>query len=304
MISGSSHLLLRIPATEKRILTHRIFLVDVGSCYPQERPALKNALLRVDCLFFRISCEHCERFFVSSHCQLRIYNMFISIRHFIAFLLLSVTFLLSSCAVPDNFETSVKTQGAIERIYLARGKYAVGYFESATKEAKCGKFEVYYPTNAPGMRFPVIVIANGTGVKASAYSVVLKHYASWGFIIIGNEQENSWSGDGAEASLCYILKSNNLRSSSLYNKVDTRHIGIVGHSQGGVAVFNAVTKQPHASRFLLQLSNWLPISSGPTILLRSAFLRLSLLVRRALRRKPSSPLPTYRNYIIRCGARR
>ena len=191
MISGSSHLLLRIPATEKRILTHRIFLVDVGSCYPQERPALKNALLRVDCLFFRISCEHCERFFVSSHCQLRIYNMFISIRHFIAFLLLSVTFLLSSCAVPDNFETSVKTQGAIERTYLARGKYAVGYFESATKEAKCGKFEVYYPTNAPGMRFPVIVIANGTGVKASAYSVVLKHYASWGFIIIGNEQENS-----------------------------------------------------------------------------------------------------------------
>ncbi|MCD7860047.1 MAG: hypothetical protein LUH51_07810 [Firmicutes bacterium] len=92
-------------------------------------------------------------------------------------------------------------------------------------------------------------MVNGTGVPASKYPALLEHFASWGFIVIGNEQEFSWQGDGADASLDYLLHENENTSSVFYGKIDTENIGIVGHSQGGVGVFNATTTESHADLY-------------------------------------------------------
>lgn len=88
-------------------------------------------------------------------------------------------------------------------------------------------------------------MVNGIGVSASKYPALLEQFASWGFIVIGNEQEFSWQGDGADASLDYLLRENENTDSVFYGKVDADNIGIVGHSQGGVGVFNGITIQSH-----------------------------------------------------------
>lgn len=64
-----------------------------------------------------------------------------------------------------------------------------------------------------------------------------------GFIVVGNEDDTSWSGLSSDMSLQYILDENNNSNSVLYNKVDIDNVGIVGHSQGGVGVINAITNQ-------------------------------------------------------------
>ena len=102
--------------------------------------------------------------------------------------------------------------------------------------------------------YPVVVMVNGTGVYASKYPALFKHLASWGFIVIGNEDPSTCSGDSADATLAYLLEQNDDPNSAFYQKVDTAHIGITGHSQGGVGVFNAVTQQPHGNLYTCAVS--------------------------------------------------
>lgn len=97
-------------------------------------------------------------------------------------------------------------------------------------------FKVWYPTEMDNsdMTYPLVVMANGTGVKASRYEAIFDHLASWGFIVMGNEDKNSWEGVSSSESLAFMLDSNNDTSSIFCGKIDTANIGITGHSQRGV----------------------------------------------------------------------
>ena len=102
--------------------------------------------------------------------------------------------------------------------------------------------------------YPAVVMVNGTGVYASRYPALFQHLASWGFIVIGTEDPSTCSGDSSEAALSYLLKQNIDSDSIFYHRLDKDHIGITGHSQGGVGVFNAVEKQPHGNLYTCAVS--------------------------------------------------
>ncbi len=148
--------------------------------------------------------------------------------------------------VPSGYTDTVITGGKIEAKYLKNGTYDVEYFEvDAPQNFK--KYEIWYPAEMlnGSKKFPVIVVSNGTGVKASKAKAMFEHFASWGFIVVGTEEEYSWNGFSAEMSLKYLLKCNDNKESIFYQKVDTDNIGSVGHSQGGVGAINAVTDTKH-----------------------------------------------------------
>lgn len=58
----------------------------------------------------------------------------------------------------------------------------------------------------------------------------------------------------AEATLVWLLEQNSDPNSVFYQKVNASRIGISGHSQGGVAVFNAVSEQPHGGLYTCAVS--------------------------------------------------
>lgn len=154
-------------------------------------------------------------------------------------------------AAPKDYQQTTETGGAIEAKYIANGPYQVSTREDATL-LDFGKFIVYYPSEleTSGRQYPVIVICNGSGTPLSKYSTVAEHYASWGFIVIGTEESNAWNAFGAEMSLRYLERWNeNVQIedavSIFYQKVDFDNVGIVGHSQGGVGVINAITDTKH-----------------------------------------------------------
>ena len=153
-------------------------------------------------------------------------------------------------SVPKNYTETVKTGGEIEAKYLKNGSHEVEYFEQGTMQ-NFKKYEVWYPADVKNSDnlYPVIVVSNGTGVKASKCKAMFEHFASWGFIIIGTEEEYSWNGFSADMCLNFLLKGNDDSESIFYHKIDTDNIGSVGHSQGGVGVFNSVTDIKRAAMF-------------------------------------------------------
>nr|MBQ4453608.1 alpha/beta hydrolase [Clostridia bacterium] len=159
-------------------------------------------------------------------------------------------FISKSPSVPENYTDTVKTGGEIEAKYLAMGSYEVEHLESATVSS-LEKFEVYYPIDIYNLgKVPVVIFLNGTGTPASKYPALQEHLASWGFITIANEENNSFYGEGVELSIRYLLfadtYSSNDDESPLKGHIDFDNIGVTGHSQGGIGVINGITIHPHS----------------------------------------------------------
>ena len=159
-------------------------------------------------------------------------------------------FLLSSVAKQKENEYYKHTNpvGKIEKKYAPMGPSSVSRKEIASDNQQIGKFVIYYPSEIIETtdKIPVVLWANGTGSKSETYKPFLTHLASWGFITVSNDDENTRTGESLNSSIDLLLKENEDPDSPFYQKIDWDNIGIGGHSQGGVAVFNMVTVQPHA----------------------------------------------------------
>lgn len=170
----------------------------------------------------------------------------------VALLVVLFLALANKAAVAKDYTKTVKTGGELEARYLQMGSYEVSSLKMDVMENfKC--YEIWYPTEitSTDRKYPVVIFANGTGVKASAYSPVLEHLASWGFVVIGTEEEYSWNGFSCEMCLRLLLKINEIEdypiaeTNPFYGKIDLENVGLSGHSQGGVGVINAATDTTH-----------------------------------------------------------
>lgn len=123
--------------------------------------------------------------------------------------------------VPNNYTQTVKTGGELEAKYLAMGASQVEHMEVFTEE-EWGNINVYYPKELTesAKSYPVVVMVNGTGVYSSKYPALFKHLASWGFIVIGNEDPSTCSGSSADTTLAWLLNENEDPDSRFYQKVD------------------------------------------------------------------------------------
>lgn len=164
-------------------------------------------------------------------------------------------------AAPTDYQQNVETGGEIEAAYLAGGSFEVSVYEEPVLQV-FKKYVIYYPAEleTSEKQYPVIVICNGSGTPISKYPAVPKHYASWGFIVIGTEEEHAWNGFGAEMSVRHLQRLNDNeqieegKANIFYQKIDLSKVGIVGHSQGGVGVLNAITAQPHKDTYKAAVS--------------------------------------------------
>ena len=123
----------------------------------------------------------------------------------------------------------------IEQKYHENGPYQV------TVHSIDG-IHVFLPDTVHKAPLPTLVMVNGTGLKALHYRPVFEHLASWGFVVIGNDDSNAWNGRSALVSLDKALFQNSMVSSPLYQRIDLDRIGVVGHSQGAMGAINAATE--------------------------------------------------------------
>ena len=149
-----------------------------------------------------------------------------------------------------NFRDDIKTGGDLEKKYLADGTYKV---KKATVDAEkpIKKYTIYYPEELENSskKYPMILVVNQTGGKATKIESMLEQLATWGFIVVGNQDKGTGTGETTITELKYMLSENENKGSVFYDKIDLNNIGITGHSQGGAAVMNAITKYEESKYF-------------------------------------------------------
>ena len=146
-------------------------------------------------------------------------------------------------AVLEGYQDRFDYQGTLEKKYAADGQYQVELFTQEDSDERIKLLQVYYPADlkTSQKKWPLVLMANGTGIRASKYKTIFRHLASWGFIVVGNEDEWTWDGKSVSKSLDMMLKANTDPSNLFYQKVDTANVGLTGHSQGGMCVYTAAS---------------------------------------------------------------
>ena len=155
-------------------------------------------------------------------------------------------------SVTADYYAQTQTGGEIEETYTAMGEYDVDYAEYPAQDLLIKQYKIWYPSalaGEEGREWSIVVMANGTGVPASRYAPVFRHLASWGFVVIGNEMQNSWSGGASAGALDLLAELNEDPSSLFYHKLDLDNVGSAGHSQGAIGAINAVTAQPNGDSY-------------------------------------------------------
>ena len=151
---------------------------------------------------------------------------------------------------PNDYTDKTETGGIIEAKYLAQGNYDIKTI-TIDADGDLEKFTICYPEELKktDRQYPVVIMVNGTGVKASKYQSVLKHLASWGFIVIGNEHPSSGFGQSTDQTLEFLITQNQEPNSFLFNKIDLARIGLEGHSQGGAGCLTELSISPYKDYF-------------------------------------------------------
>ena len=149
-----------------------------------------------------------------------------------------------------NFRDDIKTGGELEKKYLADGTYKVKK-TTADAEKPIKKYTIYYPEELENSskKYPMTLVVNQTGGKATRMEPMLEQLATWGFIVVGNQDKGTGTGETTITELKYMLSENENKESIFYNKIDLNNIGLTGHSQGGAAVMNAITKYEESKYF-------------------------------------------------------
>lgn len=144
--------------------------------------------------------------------------------------------------VPNDYYKNIHTTKPLETKYTQMGSSTVKSLDFSVEGKRFKNWSISYPTELENSskQYPVVIFANGTEFPYTKYKPVIQHLASWGFIAVGNDDGTSWDGLSSSQTLELLLAENNNPNSIFYKKINTSQIGISGHSQGGVAVVNAV----------------------------------------------------------------
>lgn len=110
--------------------------------------------------------------------------------------------------------------GSASNDYQVAGEYAT------TQEAGGRSCTVYRPRNLEGGH-GVILWGNGTGASPRTYSGLLRHWASWGFVVVAANTSSAGSGRDMLGCLGWLERS------TLSAFVDFSKVAASGHSQGG-----------------------------------------------------------------------
>lgn len=152
-------------------------------------------------------------------------------------------------SVKDDYYTEFSSFASLEQKYSQLGTYEVSSFDDQSDNETIKKVRFWYPSELENSdkKYPVIVVVNASGTPAFKYEPWFKRLASWGFIVVGNEDPQAGTGETTSIMLDYLL--NLPKDHRLNDRLDKENIGIVGFSQGGAGALAAVTMYDNGTAY-------------------------------------------------------
>ena len=151
--------------------------------------------------------------------------------------------------IVEDYYKNFKSDAPLEMKYSQLGSFETAYTEFASENATIGKVRVWYPKELENSvkTWPMIMVVNASGTPAASYEPFFPRLASWGFIVVGNE--DGQTGNGKTASLTLNSMLSIPADSALSGKIDYDNMGIIGYSQGGAGAICAVTNFENGARY-------------------------------------------------------
>ncbi len=182
--------------------------------------------------------------------MLKILGIFIGFIVIVAFALIVKNVLDSYKAfLPKNYYENIHSDSPLEFRYSQCGNYSVSKLEFKSDNSAIGKIMAWYPAEleANDKRYPMVIVVNGSNTRARNYMPFFERLASWGFVVVGNNDPQTGTGETASITLDFML--NLPVEAVLHNKIDKDRIGIVGYSQGGAGALCAATKYENSALY-------------------------------------------------------
>lgn len=151
--------------------------------------------------------------------------------------------------IVEGYYLNFKSDAPLEVKYSQPGDYTTAYTEFPSDNESIGKIRVWYPAEleSGGKSWPMIMVVNASGTPAASYEPFFPRLASWGFIVVGNEDGQTGNGETASLTLDFML--NIPAGSVLSGKIDYDSMGIIGYSQGGAGAICAVTNFENGAQY-------------------------------------------------------
>jgi len=125
---------------------------------------------------------------------------------------------------------------SLEYRYSQPGQYTPQELTFSSTEGNL--YTVYYPEGTEG-NLPVIFWGNGSWETHTTYSSLLRHFASWGFVVVGNEDTAVGTGEAISIMAEATRIQNDNPESPIYRLLNTDKMALAGHSQGAGGSVNA-----------------------------------------------------------------
>ncbi len=146
-----------------------------------------------------------------------------------------------SSVKPEYYKDFISS-APLEQKYSQLGPYEVSNKDFPSENTSIQKYRFWYPVEleTADKQYPVIIAVNASGTPAYKYEACFGRLASWGFVVVGNEDPQTGTGETTSITLDYVTRLP--EDHILYGKLDAQNIGIVGFSQGGAGALAAVTE--------------------------------------------------------------
>jgi len=153
--------------------------------------------------------------------------------------------------IKENYYMDFHSDYFLESKYSGIGNFEVSQVKIETGEDILKHYWIWYPSELEEKqeKYPMIIVTNASNMAVYNYEPFFKRLASWGFIVVGNEDKQAGKGDSTSKTLDFMLESNHNNESLFVNKVDEEKIGIVGYSQGGAGAIRAVTEFENSNKY-------------------------------------------------------
>ncbi len=143
--------------------------------------------------------------------------------------------------ITEGYYKKFRSDAELEMKYSQTGDYEVSYTEMPSENESIGRIRFWYPAELEKNNnvYPLIMVVNASGTPAASYEPFFERLASWGFVVIGNEDGQTGTGETASITLEAVL---NLKETVIAGRIDTENMGIIGYSQGGAGALAAVSE--------------------------------------------------------------